>query len=274
MATIASAGTAMLTAWLYVNFILFFVQARDMKFKSVDRVRIFLQVTVPFAVAIISVVKALKVEAGIIPPGFGKEAEPVPTEGPVPRFCKICKVFKPDRSHHCGECDRCVLELDHHCFWLDCCIGFYNRKFFLLFLFWISVALDSFIYIIFTTPVVVHHLMAVFGEQNFTWSASHQHVNVLLVSLIVVAVGMAVTGFTLFHFGMVVSNYTTIEFCEKRGTIRKGKRYQHLYNVSMAYNWTQTFGRNPLLWLLPISARSHVSRHEAVYYIKTEQKQS
>lgn len=23
-----------------------------------------------------------------------------------PRFCRICKVFKPPRSHHCSECQR------------------------------------------------------------------------------------------------------------------------------------------------------------------------
>ena len=33
------------------------------------------------------------------------------------RFCRRCRIFKPDRAHHCGTCERCVLRLDHHCVW-------------------------------------------------------------------------------------------------------------------------------------------------------------
>ncbi|KAI8982965.1 hypothetical protein BDB01DRAFT_135481 [Pilobolus umbonatus] len=34
-----------------------------------------------------------------------------------PRFCHMCECFKPDRSHHCKECNSCVLKMDHHCPW-------------------------------------------------------------------------------------------------------------------------------------------------------------
>jgi palmitoyltransferase len=27
----------------------------------------------------------------------------------------MCHVFKPDRCHHCSICNRCVLNMDHHC---------------------------------------------------------------------------------------------------------------------------------------------------------------
>ena len=42
------------------------------------------------------------------------------------RFCKECKMFKPERTHHCRQCNNCVLKMDHHCNWLYNCIGFYN----------------------------------------------------------------------------------------------------------------------------------------------------
>ncbi|KAF9431439.1 hypothetical protein BGZ76_000310 [Entomortierella beljakovae] len=35
------------------------------------------------------------------------------------RWCDICKIYKPDRCHHCSECDECVLRMDHHCPWDD-----------------------------------------------------------------------------------------------------------------------------------------------------------
>ncbi|KAI8851585.1 DHHC palmitoyltransferase-domain-containing protein [Chytridium lagenaria] len=29
------------------------------------------------------------------------------------RFCRKCHNFKPDRTHHCSTCNRCVLKMDH-----------------------------------------------------------------------------------------------------------------------------------------------------------------
>ncbi|XP_072733482.1 palmitoyltransferase ZDHHC15-like [Ciconia boyciana] len=50
------------------------------------------------------------------------------------RFCDRCQLIKPDRCHHCSVCATCVLKMDHHCPWVNNCIGFSNYKFFLLFL--------------------------------------------------------------------------------------------------------------------------------------------
>ena len=71
------------------------------------------------------------------------------------KICQFCKEVKPLRTHHCSICGICVLKMDHHCPWINNCIGQNNQRYFLLFLF------HSFCYTFFvftlTLPILLFH---------------------------------------------------------------------------------------------------------------------
>lgn len=49
-------------------------------------------------------------------------------------LCPDCKVIRTPRSRHCAICNVCVERFDHHCPWINNCVGINNHNSFIAFL--------------------------------------------------------------------------------------------------------------------------------------------
>eukprot|EP00918_Siedleckia_nematoides_P084981 GHVU01186815.1.p1 GENE.GHVU01186815.1~~GHVU01186815.1.p1 ORF type:complete len:340 (+),score=27.98 GHVU01186815.1:486-1505(+) len=175
------------------------------------------------------------------------------------RYCKVCDVWKPDRTHHCSACGRCVLNMDHHCPWLNTCVGFHNRKFFLQLLIYSLIVL-----LLQTSHSVVFlclegiKIYDAWGSDRLDWDLLEaEHViEALLVSAVVLMTALslllvfALIPFTKFHFKLVGSNSTTIENLDP-GNKGGGSKY----DVGPPDNWNQVCGEYRCMWMCPFHSR-------------------
>lgn len=49
-------------------------------------------------------------------------------------FCEHCNKYRPEYAWHCKTCNVCILKRDHHCFIFNRCVGLKNRRYFIMYL--------------------------------------------------------------------------------------------------------------------------------------------
>lgn len=154
-------------------------------------------------------------------------------------------MYKPDRAHYCRLLGRCVLKMDHFCPWLNNCIGFYNHKFFVLFIFY-AAALCALLLVIMTPTFA--RLVGQIDDLSIDLKVEFR---VSLTYLMVCLLTIGLFGFLGFHTYLLWLNYTTIEFLEKRG-FNPPPGHINRFSRGICRNIQAVLGDNPLVWWLPV----------------------
>ncbi|CAK4182051.1 unnamed protein product [Aphanomyces euteiches] len=179
-----------LTAFLACSFFLCILPRLDAPWCVVDAVvglYFFTQVFLNY-------IRCMRTNPGRLPPTHS-ESNPFPA-------CSFCHASKPPRSHHCHSCGTCVLDMDHHCVWMNNCIGRFNYLFFWRFLFfaWIGCAFVASVAHAVTPP-----------SPSTPDDSMIVTYFVVLPYVLSLCIGLAVLGFWLWHVYLLVSGQTSLD---------------------------------------------------------------
>jgi hypothetical protein len=122
------------------------------------------------------------------------------------KVCRFCLLIKPDRSHHCRVCRKCVLKFDHHCKFLSSCIGINNYKYFTLLLLY---SLITLLFILITSVDGMLVYVEVYG-----WEVSYTKI-FLVVYILMFFIFISVFDLFAFHMVILCKGITTVEKKDK-----------------------------------------------------------
>lgn len=174
--------------------------------------------------------------------------------------CGICQTYKPARCHHCSRCNRCYLKFDHHCVFIDACVGFHNYKFFIQFL-------------VANLLLIVYYLTILNLEFGIANDFSAEIISNVVISTVVGGLILIITVQTLIlHLKLLPNNETVIEYYAinsylegdhshigvfQEGPITefsdsKDRKVLNPYNLGTRENLKEVFGNSFWEWVSPL----------------------
>lgn len=135
-------------------------------------------------------------------------------ESELPFFCTTCEIAIHDHTKHCRVCDQCMAHFDHHCYWLDNCIGSTNYPYFIVFL---SLTLLKTLLTLTTSLVCLY---------TISTSSVRLYYAILpiLVSLLSALILLFILPLSCFHVFLILRRETTFEYITRRRKANKNKK--------------------------------------------------
>lgn len=160
------------------------------------------------------------------------------------------------RAHHCRLCGRCVVRMDHHCPWVNNCVGVANQKHFILFLFY-ALAVTGY-----AVGLVLYHFIECVAEE-YCDDYSTLTANLIRAALVIAAAAMIFTlSMLLNQFHGVISGLGTVDRMQRRkkdGRIRGGPE------DFRPIRWKDIFGDgNKIMWLFPTDPHFRKPQRERI----------
>ncbi|KAI0760968.1 zf-DHHC-domain-containing protein [Trametes elegans] len=158
--------------------------------------------------------------------------------------CRKCGEMRPERSHHCRICNRCVLKYDHHCpVRINQCVGLHNERHFVLFM--VYLVISSFFYAVFGWKKVLLGL----GWFDESWPYFMPPVAFLLTYILSVVMFLAVSAMAGWHLYMVASGETSVETQDhehyRRVAKQRGDTFVNCYDLGWRTNLELFFNVGP-----------------------------
>ncbi|SNX87570.1 related to ERF2 - subunit of a palmitoyltransferase [Melanopsichium pennsylvanicum] len=136
------------------------------------------------------------------------------------KWCETCGTYRPPRSSHCRVCDNCVENIDHHCTYLNNCIGRRNYVSFMAFLLFsilsaLYVIAFTALHLVLLTRPTSYRYPRDEGDGNapgltFRQALGRSPVSAVLFVLCIAAVGPLMLLF-VYHVRLVLLNRSTVE---------------------------------------------------------------
>lgn len=118
--------------------------------------------------------------------------------------CETCQTYRPPRASHCRLCDVCTEQTDHHCSFLNNCIGRRNYSSFIAFLISTVVCSAS------TLGVSAAH-MARSASNDESFFDNWRNIGSIALLVITTAVTIPILGLLAYHCRLIWLSRTTIE---------------------------------------------------------------
>lgn len=165
-----------------------------------------------------------------------------PAENGERNLCDKCIIPRPLRCHHCSQCNKCVLIMDHHCYFTDNCIGYKNYKSFYLFL--LIYPIHSILTLILTVDYVIQTGMNLVSILIcLLWATVFISANFVVIPQLYYQTKSLILNMTFIEESML-NTHKKLYIIAKKECISP-------YNVGIIDNIKCRFGSNPLMWLIP-----------------------